>query len=86
MKLWLDDLRNPVDYGYPNALWCKNLSSFYSLLKFMSDSDIDSIHFDNDLGGDEKITMLSSILNVSFMMVSLRILKRFTYIALTHLP
>lgn len=54
MKLWLDDLRNPVDYGYPNALWCKNLSSFYSLLKFMSDSYIDSIHFDNDLGGDEE--------------------------------
>ena len=48
--LWLDDLRDPKDYGYEDAIWLK---SFEDWLSFVSDEDnfntISEIHFDNDL-------------------------------------
>lgn len=53
--LWLDDLRDPKDYGYEDAIWLK---SFEDWLSFVSDEDnfnnISEIHFDNDLGEDHE--------------------------------
>lgn len=52
MIIWLDDLRDPKDYGYPDALWVKNSQEFMEFLN--SDSNphrcVTGWHFDNDLG------------------------------------
>jgi hypothetical protein len=32
MVVWLDDIRNPIDYGYEDAFWCKNLEQFYTIM------------------------------------------------------
>lgn len=54
IKIWLDDLRDPVGYGYPEAIWVKNALDFNLLLidcLIQDDGDsIESIHFDNDIG------------------------------------
>lgn len=54
MIIWLDDLRDPKDYGCPDALWIKNSVDFNILLIDClikdKDDDIEAIHFDNDLG------------------------------------
>lgn len=52
MRIWLDDLRDPKDYGYSDAVWLKNSQEF---MKFLKRSDkpyrkISDWHFDNDLG------------------------------------
>jgi hypothetical protein len=58
MIVWLDDIRNPIDYGYEDAFWCKNLKQFYTIMDIYnltkSDDVVSEIHFDNDLGGDEE--------------------------------
>lgn len=54
MKIWLDDLRDPKDYGQEDAVWLKNSDEFF---KFMDRKDkmyryVKEWHFDNDLGED----------------------------------
>lgn len=55
MRIWLDDLRDPEDYGYPDAIWVKNAIDFKLQLIdcLLMDDEGDSlvaIHFDNDIG------------------------------------
>lgn len=52
MIVWLDDIRDPVKYGYPGALWIKNSQDFngYMLSALDERINITEIHFDNDLG------------------------------------
>ncbi len=52
MIIWLDDLRDPVNYGYLDALWIKNSQDFkqYMLSALDERINITEIHFDNDLG------------------------------------
>lgn len=54
MRVWIDDLRDPADYGYPDAIWLKNEAQYIVFLAecLMDDlvDDISDIHFDNDLG------------------------------------
>ena len=50
--VWLDDLRDPSNYGLPDALWLKNSSVF---MEFINDKGklyrrVSEWHFDNDLG------------------------------------
>lgn len=50
--IWLDDLRDPKDYGYPEALWIKNSQDFEGYLLSALDERIspEELHLDNDLG------------------------------------
>lgn len=52
--LWVDDMRDPAKYGYPNAVWCKNSHQYVRyLMLVMLDNRTDElvqIHYDNDLG------------------------------------
>lgn len=52
MIIWLDDLRDPKDYGYPDALWLKNSEEFMEFLEDRSKPyrRVTEWHFDNDLG------------------------------------
>ena len=54
MRIWLDDKRDPCDYGYPDAVWVKNAIDYKLLLIgcILEDDglSIEAIHFDNDLG------------------------------------
>lgn len=54
MRIWLDDLRDPKDYGYLDAIWVKNAIDFKLQLiecLLMDDGDsLKAIHFDNDIG------------------------------------
>lgn len=52
VNIWLDDIRDPVKYGYPDALWIKNSQDFkeYMLSALDERINITEIHFDNDLG------------------------------------
>lgn len=50
--VWLDDLRDPSNYGLQDALWLKNSSEF---MDFINDNGklyrrVSEWHFDNDLG------------------------------------
>lgn len=50
--VWLDDLRDPSNYGLPDALWLKNSSEF---MDFINDKGklyrrVSEWHMDNDLG------------------------------------
>ncbi|BBK09325.1 hypothetical protein [Klebsiella phage 05F01] len=52
--IWLDDLRDPKDYGYPHAIWFKTsqeiLNSHYLSSLQKGYRFVDEWHFDNDLG------------------------------------
>lgn len=54
INIWVDGIRDPADYGYPNAVWCKDSSQFLTkLMCIVLDGKMDSlleVHFDNDLG------------------------------------
>lgn len=54
MRIWLDDLRDPKDYGYPDAIWVKSATAIWWLyVNLQSKGQVDEIkeiHFDNDLG------------------------------------
>lgn len=54
MRIWLDDLRDPRDYGYPDAVWVKSSIDFKLLLIHCLIEDdgnsLEAIHFDNDIG------------------------------------
>jgi len=54
MKVWIDDLRDPKDYGYPDATWVKSAQgvwNFYLNLQVKGLLDeVTEIHFDNDIG------------------------------------
>lgn len=54
MIIWLDDLRDPRDYGYPDAVWVKEAIEFkFLLIECLINDDgnsIEEIHFDNDIG------------------------------------
>lgn len=50
--VWLDDLRDPSNYGLQDALWLKNSSEF---MDFINDKRklyrrVSEWHFDSDLG------------------------------------
>ena len=54
MKVWLDDLRNPLDPYYQkkygaagNEVWVKSVEEAITLLK---KGEVESISLDNDLG------------------------------------
>lgn len=57
MIVWLDDLRDPKDYGYPDALWFKTSQKFMDFLDNRSKfyRYVTEWHFDNDLGEDSEI-------------------------------
>lgn len=54
--IWLDDIRDPVKYGYPDAIWIKNAQDFSQYLLSALDERIfiEEIHFDNDLGEESQ--------------------------------
>lgn len=56
MLVWLDDLRDPAKYGYPDALWLKNSQEFMEFLNRASKSyrGVTEWHFDNDLGEESE--------------------------------
>lgn len=52
--IWLDDLRDPKDYGYPEAIWFKTSQELLAS-RYMDDVQkgyrfVDLWCFDNDLG------------------------------------
>lgn len=60
--LWLDDIRDPVKYGVPDAVWVKDADQFLNaLLMLVLDekmNELEEVHFDNDLGeGSEGYSM-----------------------------
>lgn len=51
MRIWLDDLRDPKDYGYPEATWLKSYQEWLDFISLPENfNKVESIHFDNDLG------------------------------------
>lgn len=56
MQIWLDDLRCPLDYGYPDAVWFKTSQEFMSFLEEVSKPyrRVTEWHMDNDLGQDSE--------------------------------
>lgn len=54
MIVWIDDLRNPECYGYPEAIWLVSNADYVAfLVDCLHDgivNEIEEIHFDNDLG------------------------------------
>lgn len=54
MRIWIDDLRDPKNYGFDEAVWVKNSLDYKLLLidcLIKDDGDsVKAIHFDNDLG------------------------------------
>lgn len=68
--VWLDDCRDPKDYGYPDAIWVKSAQQIWNLyMKLLytgKTNEVTEIHFDNDLGtgydGYYVFTRLESIL------------------------
>ncbi len=54
INIWVDDLRDPAKYGYPNAIWCKTSEQYLTRLMLFvlagKIEDVVEIHFDNDLG------------------------------------
>ena len=54
MKIWLDDLRDPKDYGQSDAVWVKSAQGIWSLYMNLQvkgiTNEVTEIHFDNDLG------------------------------------
>ena len=54
MRIWLDDLRDPKDYGYPDTIWVKSAKGIWSLYMNLQikgiTNEVNEIHFDNDLG------------------------------------
>lgn len=49
--IWLDDMRDPKDYGVSNAIWYKTSQAFCTMCtdKTLTE-EVTAIHFDNDLG------------------------------------
>ena len=47
--LWLDDLRNPKDYGVIGAFWTKSYPHFKKDL-YVKMKSVKEIHLDHDLG------------------------------------
>lgn len=54
--IWLDDIRDPVKYGYPEAIWCKSVQEWLHEIMVLDRTGkldlIKEIHFDNDLGDE----------------------------------
>lgn len=50
--VWLDDIRDPAEYGYPDAKWFKTSQEFMAFLDDKSKlyRNVVDWHFDNDLG------------------------------------
>ena len=52
--IWLDDLRDPIEYGVPDAVWCKSAKDLWDLYQWLiltgRINEVVDIHFDNDLG------------------------------------
>lgn len=71
MKIWLDDLRDPKDYGHDDAIWVKSAQGIWSLYMNLQvkslTNEVTEIHFDNDLGtgpdGYYVFTRLESIIS-----------------------
>ena len=70
LVVWLDDLRDPKDYGYPEAIWVKSAQEIWSLYLTLQvrsmTNEVTEMHFDNDLGpgadGYYVFTRLESII------------------------
>lgn len=58
MIVWLDDIRNPEDYGVYEALWYKTSQDLMKSLifndKFKGYRNVKEWHFDNDLGEESE--------------------------------
>ena len=56
--IWLDDLRDPKDYGYPDAIWFKTsqeiLNSHYMSSMQKGYRFVDEWHFDDNLGEESE--------------------------------
>lgn len=75
MRIWIDDLRDPKNYGWDDAIWAKSAQQLFMLHLHLHESDkIDSvteISFDNDLGegspeGYYAFTKLEELLHQGF--------------------
>lgn len=51
--VWVDDLRNPDDFGHPYCTWCKTSQDFKNLVADFGEYFFE-IHLDNDLGEDSE--------------------------------
>lgn len=47
IKLWVDDVRDPVDHGYLNAVWVK---TYEDAIKAFTEYDVIQASLDHDLG------------------------------------
>ena len=65
--LWLDDLRNPKDYGVVGAFWTKSYSLFKKDLCSKT-KNVKEIHLDHDLGNDSDGTGYNAILLIEEML------------------
>ena len=57
MILWLDDIRNPADYGLSATYWFKSFKDFRKLFRIWHKSSfpkVTEIHLDHDLGDMEE--------------------------------
>lgn len=54
LVVWLDDLRDPKDYGHTDAIWVKSAKGIWGLYMNLQvkgiTNEVTEIHFDNDLG------------------------------------
>jgi hypothetical protein len=55
MILWLDDIRDPKDHGFPDAVWAKN---YWQAIAVLKTGDVVSASLDHDIGACEKCTEL----------------------------
>ena len=52
-RIWLDDLRDPAKYKYPEAVWLKTHKEFLEFMRSIEARQaVEFIHFDNDLGSE----------------------------------
>ena len=69
--IWLDDLRDPLDYGldYSQIVhWDKSFSEFKSRIQDFHKSLVDAIHLDHDLGLEEDGTGYDALLLIEEML------------------
>uniref|UniRef100_A0AAU7PJL7 Cyclic-phosphate processing Receiver domain-containing protein n=1 Tax=Salmonella phage SalP219 TaxID=3158864 RepID=A0AAU7PJL7_9CAUD len=77
MIVWLDDLRDPIQYGVPEALWIKNSQDFMKFLNSPSKHYryATEWHFDNDLGEQSESDGYSCFLALEEKIVFGKILR-----------
>lgn len=65
MNIWLDDLRDPKDYGIHNVIWVKSFSEFKEAIRVESPQ---LLYLDHDLGNDADGTGYDAFCLVEWML------------------